>query len=176
MEPTNHVSTGSAVTVCFIPRQYTTSIFLLLTLFFAVETALSQTLTITPTTTVAKETANNTSASSAFVTQTNGNAGAGNVSKSPHNTLLYSGNTTRVYTHFMGWFGSGGHMNVGYLSTDASQVHRQVADMKSRGIAGAILDWYGQRHITDTVLGLLRNEAEEQGVEFSITEDVGAVA
>ncbi|HET6934954.1 MAG TPA: PKD domain-containing protein [Candidatus Angelobacter sp.] len=176
MEPTNHVSTGSAVTVCFIPRQYMTSIFLLLTLFFAVETALSQTLTITPTTTVAKETANNTSASSAFVTQTNGNAGAGNVSKSPHNTLLYSGNTTRVYTHFMGWFGSGGHMNVGYLSTDASQVHRQVADMKSRGIAGAILDWYGQGHITDTVLGLLRNEAEEQGVEFSITEDVGAVA
>lgn len=48
--------------------------------------------------------------------------------------------------------------------------------MQSRGIASAILDWYGQGHITDTVLGLLRNEAEGQGVEFSITEDVGAVA
>lgn len=139
--------------------------------------AIAQTLTITPTTTPARETANNTSAASSFKSQVNGNAGAGNVSKSATRTLLYSGNTTKIYAHFMGWFGSAGHMNVGYLSTDPAQVRRQVADMKSRGMAGAILDWYGygESHMTDTVLPVLRNEAEAQGIEFAINHDVGAL-
>jgi hypothetical protein len=143
-------------------------------LFFTVS-AFAQTITIRPTTTVAKETANNTSASNFFKSQSNGNAGPSSVSKSSIRTLLYSGNTTKIYAHFMGWFGSSGHMNVGYLSTDPTQVHKQVADIKSRGIAGAILDWYGEGHITDTVLPLLRDEAEAQGIEFAITEDVGSV-
>jgi hypothetical protein len=154
---------------------------LLITLFIMVligaAIAAAQSFTITPTTTLAKETANNTSASSTFPTQINGNAKPGNVSKSAEKLLLYSGNTTKVFAHFMGWFGTGsGHMNVGYNSADATQVHKQVSDMKSRAINGAILDWYGQGDLTDTVAGLLRTESEAQGFTFAIMEDVGAVS
>ena len=133
-------------------------------------------ITITPTTTLSKETANNTSASGSFTAQMNGNAAPANVSKSAQKLLLYSGNTTKVFAHFMGWFGTGsGHMNVGYNSADATQLHKQVGDMKSRGMSGAILDWYGQGDLTDTVAGLLKAESVAQGFSFAITEDVGSV-
>ncbi len=45
------------------------------------ETLFAGTNTVVPTTTLAAETGNNTSASSTFTAQTNGNLGAGNVSK-----------------------------------------------------------------------------------------------
>ena len=139
--------------------------------------SVGQTFTVVPNTTLAKETANTTSASGAFTTQINGNLKPGNVSKSPSKVLLYSGNTTKIFAHFMGWFGTGsGHMNVGYNSADATQVHKQVSDMKSRGISGAILDWYGPTDLTDAVAGLLRKESESQGFSFAIMEDVGAVS
>ncbi len=131
---------------------------------------------IVPTTTLARETGNNTSASSTFAGLDNDVPAAGNLSKSSSATLLYSGNTTRMYVHFMGWFGNGSHVNVGYSSNDPTQVHRQVSDMKSRGFAGAILDWYGSGSYSDTVAGLLRTEAEAQGWQFAITEDVGSVS
>jgi len=133
-------------------------------------------LQIVPTTTLAKETANNTSASSSFAGLDNDVPRAGNVSKSRTATLLYSGNTTKMYVHFMGWFGGTSHINVGYSSSDPSQVHRQVSDMKSRGFSGAILDWYGPGSGSDTVAALLRTEAESQGWQFALTEDVGAIS
>ncbi|HKT69343.1 MAG TPA: hypothetical protein VJP83_07900, partial [Terriglobales bacterium] len=88
---------------------------------------------ITPSTTLAAETGNNTSAADSFVAQSNGNAGATNVSKLPVRSLLYPGSTTKIYAHLVAWFGGSGHMNVGYNSADPSQVHRQVEDMISRG-------------------------------------------
>jgi hypothetical protein len=130
---------------------------------------------LVPTTTYGAETANNTSASNTFVGELNGSPKPANVSKSPHKSLLYWGNTTKIYAHFMGWFGGSGHTAVGYVSTDPAQVRRQVADMKSRGISGAILDWYGEGRISDTVAQLLRTESERQGFTFAITEDVGSV-
>ena len=133
-------------------------------------------LQIVPTTTLAKETANNTSASSSFAGLDNDVPPPANVSKSSTATLLYSGNTTKMYVHFMGWFGSSSHVNVGYSSTDPAQVHRQVSDMKSRGFAGAILDWYGPGSGSDTVAGLLRTEAESKGWQFALTEDVGSIS
>src|SRR5205085_6080137 len=82
--------------------------------------------TITPTTTLASETGNNTSAAHSFGQQTNGNAGAANVSKLPIRSLLYAGSTTKIYAHLVAWFGGPGHMNVGYQSDDPAQVHQQV--------------------------------------------------
>jgi PKD repeat protein len=133
-------------------------------------------LKVVPTTTLANETANNTSASSSFAGLDNDVPRAANVSKSPSETLLYSGNTTKSYVHFMGWFGSTSHVNVGYSSSDPAQVHRQVSDMKSRGFAGAILDWYGPGSGSDTVADLLHTEAESQGWQFALSEDVGAIS
>ncbi len=131
---------------------------------------------LVPTTTLAREIANNTSASSSFVGLDNDVPPPGNVSKSLSKTLLYPGNTTKLYVHFMGWFGNSNHANVGYSSIDPAQVHRQVSDMKSRGFSGAILDWYGPGSYSDTVAGLLRTEAVSQAWQFAITEDVGSVS
>jgi hypothetical protein len=94
-----------------------------------------------PTTTLSAETGNNTSAASSFVQQTSGNAGGANVSKLPIRSLLYAGSTTKIYAHLVAWFGKSSHIDVGYRSDDSAQVHRQVEDMISRGIQGAIIDW-----------------------------------
>ncbi len=98
---------------------------------------------VAPTTTLAAQTANNTSAANSFATQSNDNRGAGNISKVDIHTLLYSGATTKVYAHMVLWFGQSNHMNIGYSETNAAQVQSQIDDMVSRGIDGAIIDWYG---------------------------------
>ena len=131
------------------------------------------------TTTLQAETGNNTSTADSFVSQTSGNVSAGNVSKMPLRSLLYSGSNTRIYTTWLGWFGKKDHMNVGYNSADAGQVHRQVEDMMSRGIQGAIAAWYGPTStVIDNATMLLKNEAEAHSgqFEFAIMEDVGALS
>ena len=132
----------------------------------------------TPTTTLAAETGNNTSAADSFVAQTNGNGNAGNVSKVAIRSLLYTGSTTKVFAHLVAWFGGSGHMNVGYRSDDPAQVHRQVEDMISRGIQGAIIDWYGAGNSTvNNASMLVKKEAEAHAgqFEFAIMEDGGAL-
>jgi PKD repeat protein len=96
------------------------------------------------TTTLAAETSNNTSTADSFVAQTDGNIGATNISKAPTRSLLYPGSTAQIYAHLVPWFGFGDHMNVGYVSSDTVQVQKQVNDMVSRGLDGAIIDWYGR--------------------------------
>jgi len=131
---------------------------------------------VVPTTTVAALTSNNTSAANSFVKQSNGNQAAGNVSKSDIHSLLYSGATTKVYAHLMVWFGGSNHMNVGYSSTDAGQVTRQITDMISRGINGVIIDWYGPDSSTDQAAQLVMTEAEKHpGFTFAIMVDQGAI-
>src|SRR4051812_49103380 len=99
---------------------------------------------VVPTTTLAVETGDNTSTSPTFAGTTNGNlSGNHNISKVDVRSLLYPGSTTKVYAHFMPWFGGTNHLNVGYKSDDPTQVARQVSDMRSRGLSGAIIDWYG---------------------------------
>jgi hypothetical protein len=128
-------------------------------------------------TTLNAETGNNTSTANSFAGQTNGNASASNVSKLPIASLLYSGATTKVYGHLLGWFGKPNHISVGYQSNTAAQVHAQVQDMTSRGMAGAVLDWYGAADpFIDGTAMLLKNEAEaHSGFKFAITEDKGAL-
>ncbi len=131
----------------------------------------------TATTTFQAETSNNTSASSVFSAQLNGLPQPANISKIDTHSLLYGGSTTKIYATLMGWFGESGHMNVGYSSDDPAQVHRQVTDMMSRGIQGAILDWFGLNEATVNGTALaLRAEAEANpGFEFAIMEDAGAL-
>jgi hypothetical protein len=131
---------------------------------------------VVPTTTLAAQTANNTSAANSFVSQTNGNSSAGNLSKVDVHSLLYSGATTKVYAHLMLWFGGSNHMNVGYSSTDPTQIHRQVVDMISRGIQGVIIDWYGPNNNIDAATKLVMAEAElHPGFTFAIMVDQGAI-
>jgi hypothetical protein len=69
-------------------------------------------------------------------------------------------------------------MQVGYQSNTQAEVHAQVQDMISRGMAGAIADWYGLQNTTvEGATTLLRNEAEASGgkFQFAIMEDKGAL-
>jgi Glycosyl hydrolase family 71 len=132
---------------------------------------------VVPTTTLSAQTDNNTSAANGFTTQTNGNLGANNVSKVDIHTLLYSGNTTKVFAHLLLWFGQAGHMNVGYSSTDPTQVENQINDMVSRGIDGVVIDWYGANNSIDQATQLVMNVAEQHpGFTFAIMVDAGAIA
>ena len=129
------------------------------------------------TTTLQAETGNNTSSADSFAGGTNGNSRPGNVSKVPINALLYSGATTKIYAHYMPWFGSSSHMNVGYRSDDDAEVKKQVEDMISRGMQGAIVDWYGPAAtLQDTSTKLVMKEAEAHaGFTFAVMEDSGAL-
>lgn len=131
---------------------------------------------IVPTTTLAAQTSNNTSAANSFTSQSNGNLGASNISKVDIHTLLYSGTTTKVYAHLLLWFGQSDHMNVGYNSTNAQQVQSQIDDMVSRGIDGVIIDWYGPNNSIDQAAQLVMTAAESHpGFTFAIMIDQGAI-
>lgn len=136
----------------------------------------SSSATLTPSTTLAAQTANNTSASGDFQNQVNGNLGANNVSKLDVHSLLYSGNKTKVLAQYLLWFGQSDHMNVGYTSDDPEQVQRQVQDMISRGIDGVIIDWYGPNNAIDQATQLVMQEAQKHaGFSFAIMIDAGAI-
>jgi len=67
-------------------------------------------------------------------------------------------------------------MNVGYSSTNANQIHRQITDMISRGIDGVIVDWYGPNNSIDQATKLVMTEAEAHpGFTFAIMVDQGAI-
>jgi PKD repeat protein len=134
------------------------------------------------TTTLAAETANNTSAANSFATQTNNNLGATNISKAPIRSLLYPGSTAKIYAHLVPWFGFGDHMNVGYVSSDTLQVQKQVNDMLSRGIDGAIIDWYGRGESSKNfasydqgVQAFMHQSELHPGFNFAIMHDAGAL-
>ena len=134
------------------------------------------------TTTLAAETSNNTSTADSFAAQTNGNIGAANISKVATRSLLYSGSTAKIYAHFLPWFGFGDHMNVGYISSDTLQIQKQVNDMVSRGLDGAIIDWYGRgtfnKHFIsyDQAVQAFMHQSElHPGFNFAIMHDAGAL-
>ncbi|HEY2117043.1 MAG TPA: hypothetical protein VGJ51_18235, partial [Candidatus Angelobacter sp.] len=138
--------------------------------------------TFKTTTTLAAETSNNTSAADSFATQTNGNIGATNISKVPTRNLLYSGSTAKIYAHLVPWFGFGDHMNIGYVSSDTVQVQKQVNDMLSRGLDGAIIDWYGRGESSthflsyDKAAQAFMHQSElHPGFSFAIMHDAGAL-
>ena len=100
------------------------------------------------------------------------------MSKVATGSILYAGTTTKIYAHFMGWFGQSSHMDVGYTSSDPNQVQRQVTDAISRGISGFIEDWYGQNNsMPNATAFALKSEAESRNgtFEFAIMEDGGAL-
>lgn len=123
-------------------------------------------------------TQNNSSASNSFRGEPNGNEPPANISKLPLRSLLYPGATTQIFVRWMPWFsegkpGEGKHIEVGYSSADAAQIRRQVDDMMSRGIDGAIVDWYGRSDpFKDHATELLLREAESRGGRFKVALSV----
>ena len=133
-------------------------------------------LAINPSTTLSAETSNNTSASSTFHAQTDGNAGPSNVSKASLRTLLYSGSTTKIYASVMPWWGSTSHISIGYTSSDPAQISAQISDMRSRGIQGAVIPWYGQNSYNAAMALNFMQAAQSAGnFEFALRLEGGAV-
>ncbi len=123
-------------------------------------------------------TSNNTSASASFRGMYNGNAQLGQVSKLPIRSLLYPGSTTKIYVRVVSFFDQNKkHVDIGYLSDDRDQVRRQVEDMISRGIDGAVVDWYGtQRPEHMQVPVVFQKEAEDHApFAWAISYDRGAL-
>ena len=134
------------------------------------------------TTTLTAEKSNNTSATDSFTAQSNGNAGAGSVSKMPTRTLLYAGSTAKIFAHFVPWFGGPEHINVGYISTDTAQIQKQVNDMMSRGLDGAVIDWYGPGNSSanfarynQATQSFMQESELHTGFNFAIMMDFGAL-
>jgi hypothetical protein len=112
--------------------------FRLLPVLFLAAQSFAGTLTITPTTTLAAQTSNNTSASNTFAGLPNGDPVGGNVSKLPIRNLL-PGFTGKVLAHYMPWWGNNGHISIGYSSHDPAQAEATVMDMMSRGYDGVMV-------------------------------------
>jgi len=133
--------------------------------------------------------------------------GTGRVSKVPVRSLLYPGATTQVLVETQSWFCTNGvtpiptgqpadqcgsHVDVGYSTNYAAHVALQVADMTSRGVDGAVIDWEGQSAgdgVTDMPstsstaidtgsLFLFEKAAEASGgaFHFAVIEDEGIKA
>ena len=124
------------------------------------------------------KTSNNTSASASFHGMYNGNAQLGQVSKLPIRSLLYPGATTKIYVRVVSFFDTNKkHVDVGYMSDNRDQVRRQVEDMISRGIDGAVVDWYGtQRPEHMQVPVVFQKEVEDHApFTWAISYDRGAI-
>lgn len=125
-----------------------------------------------PVTTVSQETINNTSASGTYSNPSVGTV-IGNVSKLPMSQLLpgYNGKIYASVVLFWG-SGSGKHINVGYSAADPAQVDRQIKDIISRGMSGAILDWYGPSSWQEKAAEVwLQEAAKFPGFQIAIQED-----
>ncbi len=126
----------------------------------------------------------------------------GAVSKVSIHSLL--GPSPAVFVETQSWFctkgasplhsGSGtdqcgSHVDIGYASNSSARVHTQVADMRSRGVDGVLVDWQGQSAglgvvdeattsdsaINTGALTLYQAEAEASGgaFRFAVMEDEG---
>ena len=131
-----------------------------------------------PTTTLAQETGNNTNLTSSFTGTTNGDVKPGNISKVDIHTLLYAGRTTKVFAHYMPWWGGSGHVSIGLGDeSNPAVVSAQVADAISRGIDGFIVDWYGPQntHHNTATLNVKAAAEASTNFEFAICEDSGSL-
>jgi hypothetical protein len=92
--------------------------------------------------------------------------------------MLYPGANTKILARVVPFFlPSQKHVDVGYNSGDKRQATRQVEDMISRGIDGAIVDWYGTDHpdLGRTAAGFRDAAERHSGFTFAISEDKGAL-
>ena len=154
-----------------------TGLFTVVAFFLSISVNGFASQSVRPTTTLAAETGNNTSTADSFRAQSNGNAGASNVSKVDTRSLMYPGSTTALYAHYMPWFGTSSHMDIGYDTADPNQSARQVNDMISRGIQGVIVDWYGRNfaHEDQSTIAMFNESQKHSGFKFAIMEDAGAL-
>ncbi len=118
----------------------------------------------------------NTSGSVRFKGSSNGNLpGTNSISKVHVHSMLYPGSMTRVLAHYLPWWSPDPRgLDVGYRSDDPPQARRTFADMRSHGVDGLIVDWYGEGHFVDKAWkASMPVLAEYPALTFSIMIDSG---
>jgi hypothetical protein len=143
--------------------------------------------TFSPTTTLTAETENNTSAADDFATLTvalpkhtptvmvpitqSGDAAPGNVSKMSIHSFAPTGFGGKFFAHYMPWWGSSGHINIGYSSENAGQVANIVIDMISRGYDGVVIAQANTAGYDETAGLMLADVANSQGMLVMASEN-----
>lgn len=73
---------------------------------------------------------------------------------------------------YLPWFGRPGHINVGYSSQDRVVLGNQVMQAKQLGIAGFVVNWYGEHHdFEDKAYSLMQQVAAENNFKVALMYD-----
>lgn len=81
----------------------------------------------------------------------------------------------RMLAVYEPWFGHPQHISVGYSSQDPIEIRKQIDQAKSLGIAGFVVDWYGDREpFLDHSYALIQTIAAEKGFRVAMMYDESA--
>jgi hypothetical protein len=70
------------------------------------------------------------------------------------------------------WFGNREHIDVGYSTLDRVVLERQIEQAKNMGVAGFVVNWYGQRKsFTDQSYAMLQQAANDGNFKVAIQYD-----
>ncbi len=80
--------------------------------------------------------------------------------------------TSRILADYQPWFGSPGHINIGYSTMDPAVLRKQIQRAKEMGIYGFAVDWYGHRRpFEDRSYALLQKIAAENNFHVCLMYD-----
>lgn len=83
--------------------------------------------------------------------------------------------SAKVIVHWMPWFGTPGHIKIGYNSADQATCDRQAQAMVAMGIAGINVDYYGPESASALACIHMLSSCQKVGLSYSICVDQGAV-
>ena len=73
---------------------------------------------------------------------------------------------------YLPWFGRPGHIDVGYSSQDRVVMGKQTEQAKQLGMAGFVVNWYGQHHdFEDRAYSLMQQVAAENSFKVALMYD-----
>jgi hypothetical protein len=79
----------------------------------------------------------------------------------------------RILAVYEPWFGSPDHKNVGYSTHNPDVLRRQIDQARGMGIAGFVVDWYGQHQpFLDQGFALLQGIAVEKNFLVALMYDI----
>jgi hypothetical protein len=82
--------------------------------------------------------------------------------------------SAQVIAHRVGWFGTPGHVNMNYASSDIAVCDRQAETLVTYGASGVNHDWYGQTGPNALATQRMLDSCERNNLSFSICVDAGA--
>lgn len=84
--------------------------------------------------------------------------------------------TAKVIVHWMPWFGTPGHIKIGYDSADRVTCDLQAALMLGQGIVGINVDYYGPDSASALACIRMLDSCERAGLLYSLCIDQGALS